>query len=232
MSTSSSSLVRLLSFGAKLAVALAAPPLAFGYALSALSISHAIHDAPGRAGAIVAGACGFAVAWALARRRASARQSLDFLQTLEHELTHALAAALCLRPPRSLRASAHEGGELSFDGAENTFVLLAPYVVPTATLVALVLPAVLRPELAPAADAVVGAAYAYDLVSTLAEVSPRQTDLRRAGFLFSLLVVPAANAFVAFGVLAYASGGYPALLSYVTSGPTYALRMLGSLVSF
>ncbi len=62
------------------------------------------------------------------------KDPFGFLDTLEHELTHAIFGYLTLSPPQSLLATSEKGGEVQFHG-HNLLVALSPYFFPlTASL--------------------------------------------------------------------------------------------------
>lgn len=122
-------------------------------------------------------------------RRLGRSDPLDFVDTLEHELTHALMGYLTLAPPISLSATLQSGGEVQLKGA-NPLAALAPYFLPLWGLCAVLVGLVVRPGMQAAWNALVFfllGAFAYRLSR---EFHWRQSDLHRYGFLFSLLAVP------------------------------------------
>jgi len=69
---------------------------------------------------------------------------LEFLDTLEHELTHALVGYATFCPPVSLSASLKAGGEVELKGS-NPLAALAPYFLPLWCLTALALGLIIKP---------------------------------------------------------------------------------------
>ena len=113
---------------------------------------------------------------------------LEFIDTLEHELTHALLGYLTLSPPVSLSATLKSGGEVELKGS-NPLAALAPYFLPLWCLIALLIGLVVRPGTQEAWDILVFfllGAFAYRLGR---ELRWRQTDLHLYGFTFSILSV-------------------------------------------
>lgn len=117
-------------------------------------------------------------------RRLGKGNPLAFIDTLEHELTHALFGYLTLNPPLSLKASLDGDGEVLLKG-QNVFTLLAPYFFPLwmslSTLITVFLDAQFRAWGLTLTLALFGS-FAFRL---LAEFRWRQTDLQAYGFFFS-----------------------------------------------
>jgi hypothetical protein len=132
--------------------------------------------------AFYAGVGGLALRMLLTRWRK--RDPLEFVDTLEHELTHALAGALTLAPPVSLKATLRKGGEVELK-RNNPVAALAPYFLPLYASFASVLTLVLEPGLLAYGKIVVGlllGSFAYRLGR---ELHLGQTDLREYGLIFS-----------------------------------------------
>lgn len=136
-------------------------------------------------------------------RRLGKANPMAFIDTLEHELTHALFGYLTLNPPLSLKASLDGDGEVLLKG-QNIFTLLAPYFFPLwmslTALITIFLDAQFRAWGMSLTLALFGS-FAFRL---MAEFRWRQTDLQTYGFFFSTGVV--------FTLLALCLGSLFALL--------------------
>lgn len=111
---------------------------------------------------------------------------LEFIDTLEHELTHALVGYLTFSPPVSLSADLRGGGEVQLKGS-NPLAALAPYYLPLWCLIAVGLGLLIRASTQEAWNILVFVllgAFAYRLSR---EYRWRQTDLHVYGFTFSTL---------------------------------------------
>jgi hypothetical protein len=111
-----------------------------------------------------------------------------FLDTLEHELTHALIGYLTFCPPVSLSATLKSGGEVELKGA-NPLAVLAPYFLPLWGLAAALAGLAVKPGIQGAWTHAV-----FFLIGCFAwrlsrEYGWRQTDLHAYGFVFSTLAV-------------------------------------------
>ena len=129
------------------------------------------------------------------------------LSTLEHELTHALFAVLTLHRVVGMRTTWNSGGHLKFMGRGNWLITVAPYFFPTVCFVLILLAAIVPPLRSSIVDALIGAAFAYHVTSTMRETHPGQTDLQSSGFLFCFAFLPTANLISNGLVLAYSFGG-------------------------
>jgi hypothetical protein len=121
-------------------------------------------------------------------RRFDKDDPFDFLDTLEHELTHALVGYLTFSPPISLSASLKAGGEVQLRGS-NPLAALAPYFLPLWCSLLMLLGLIVRPGMQAGWSNLIFFMlgwYAYRLAK---EYRWRQTDLHIYGFLFSTLTV-------------------------------------------
>lgn len=143
-----------------------------------------------------------------------------WLSTLEHELTHALFALLTFHRVVGIRTTWRSGGHIRYIGKGNWLITLAPYFFPTICLLVLPVFALLPVLETQIGDAILGAAFAYHVTSTIRETHLGQSDLRKAGHLFSLMVLPALNLVTHGIVLAWCHGGNAGLLSF--------LRLIGA----
>ncbi|MEO6098172.1 MAG: hypothetical protein ABIW76_21905, partial [Fibrobacteria bacterium] len=96
-----------------------------------------------------AGGIAFRFIFAALLRRLGRDDPLEFIDTLEHELTHALAGYATFCPPVSLSASLKAGGEVELQGT-NILAVLAPYFLPLWCLLAMLLGLVVKPGMQPA----------------------------------------------------------------------------------
>ncbi|MCA9266920.1 MAG: hypothetical protein KDA41_00540 [Planctomycetales bacterium] len=173
-------------------------------------------EEPATLRAFVLGFVGYAALWRLVLRR---RLLGTFFSTLEHELTHALFAWATLHRVVELRSTFRQGGHVRFRGAGNWLITLAPYFFPTLSVAIIAVGWLLPNGWLTAADAALGAATAYHIVSTFHETHLGQSDLRKAGLLFSLCWLPTAN------VLAYA-----AIVAFCHAGPAGLTHLLADLL--
>jgi hypothetical protein len=154
----------------------------------------------------------------------------SLVATFEHEVTHALAAWATLHRVTGLRATWRSGGHMTYLGRGNFLIALAPYFLPTLALVAGLLFALVPGEQATARRAVLGAALAYHLTSTLRELHPGQTDLREAGHAFCWAFLPTANLLATGGVVPFAHGGLGSLGAYLADALARTADLVGRVV--
>jgi len=136
---------------------------------------------------------------------------------LEHELTHALFAWATFHRVVAFRATVRSGGHVQILGRGNWLITVAPYFVPTASLLAIVALGWLPSRYLLYGNVGLGATIAYHVVSTVSETHRHQPDLARAGWLFSGLFLPSANLISLGIVVSYAAGLHP--LAHMTEVP-------------
>jgi len=116
---------------------------------------------------------------------------LELIDTLEHELTHAVVGTLTFAPPVSLTATLRGGGEVELRRS-NPLAALAPYCLPLYAFVFALLTLALKPEwtgYGRLAVAFLLGSFAHRL---LREFHFGQTDFREFGFVFSMVFIAGA----------------------------------------
>jgi hypothetical protein len=169
---------------------------------------------------------GGAVAYALLWWWFIRHSRITFLQTLEHELTHALFALTTLHRVTRLRAAWSRGGHIEFVGSGNWLITAAPYFFPTVCVVLLPICAIVPGLTTWWGDILLGAAFAYHVTSTLRETHPGQSDLKQLGWLFCLAFLPTANLVALGSLLAFAHGGTASLWQFLASSGVSAMSIL------
>ena len=131
------------------------------------------------------------------------KRSRHHLVIFEHELTHWLFALLTLHRVSGLRASMRGGGHVGYVGRGNWLIAIAPFVVPTFSLIVIALAGWMHsPRML---SALLGATLAWNVIANWSRHHRHHGDHREAGRVFSFLFVACANAFVLGLVLAYAT---------------------------
>jgi hypothetical protein len=197
-------LLRLATWGLNIALPFIA--LAFGRQLLGI-VKRAALTSP-RPLMFLLGGISFLPCWWLAR--SYMRRPLDYLSTLEHELTHILVGLLFFKRPLSLRVSARAGGDVVLTGG-NLWITLAPYYLPTISMLLLALGVVLPPKYQPQLLAALGASAIFHILSTWTELGVMQSDFKKAGILQTVWLLPVANLLLYGSIVAYVlenSGGF------------------------
>ena len=191
-----------------------------GLVLALVEVVRVIARAPQPCLAFLAGAGICAAVWYLLFRR---RTVGNFIVVLEHELTHALFAWLTFHRVVGFRATLRRGGHVRYTGRGNWLISIAPYFVPTLSIVAIAVLSWLPERYLTYGSAALGATFAYHLLSTWSETHRHQTDLQEVGLVFSAVFLLAANALVYGLILGFACGVRP--LEYLghVPGPTLEL---------
>jgi hypothetical protein len=145
------------------------------------------------------GITGYVIFTLLLRRFTRSRMMWS---TFEHELTHALLCLLTLTPVHSLQAANKADEKRGFLGcvfhegtgpARGILIGLAPYFVPTYTLLLMLFMPFLHEEALPIFKGVLGFSFGYHLLSTWKETGSYQSDLQKQGLRFSYVFIIATN---------------------------------------
>lgn len=197
---------------------LAAPFLFVGFGLAMLRAVSEFSMSKERWLAFLIGAAIFFPCLFLARRLFPS--VWNYLETLEHELTHLLIGLIFLKIPVGIRVSAHEGGEvrqIGLGSTGQTWVALAPYFFPTISLAVLIF-AYFTDLKTPLLLGLLGWTTAFHLISNWGETSFRQPDLQKAGILKTILILPVMNLICYGAVLAFVAGGSKGFGSFWLEG--------------
>lgn len=137
---------------------------------------------------------------------------------LEHEITHSLVGLLFFRPIRSLAAD-QTGGVVTFSGQPINFVIvLAPYFLPTTSMLWLAGYAVFKPEFLTTYLAVLGFCTGYHVTSNFQEFHLKQPDIQQSGVLFSVAFCLAASLMFLGFIFAVAAAGPANGVSFIEGG--------------
>ena len=155
----------------------------------------------------------------------------NYLQTLEHELTHLLVGLVFLKIPVGIRVSAHSGGEvrqIGFGAIGQTWISLAPYFFPTVSIFVVVLAYFIGAN-SRIMPGLLGFSTAFHLVTNWAETSFRQTDLQKAGLVKTILILPVMNTICYGSILAFVAGGDKGFGAFWFEGVSSSLKLFGRL---
>ena len=192
-------------------VALLLPVTIVPTAGACLSLVQSMVFAPGPILPFSVGLLAYLALWIATIRR----WRTTWLSTLEHELTHALFALLTFHPVVEIRTTWRSGGQMRYRGKGNWLITLSPYFFPTICMLLLSVLALVPVLFSQTGEVLVGAAFGYHLTSTVRETHAGQSDLREAGYLFSLLVLPGLFLLTHGVVLAWCYGGNVGLAGFL-----------------
>ena len=174
----------------------------------------------------ILGFVGYVVGWWLLFRKRSWGSAFS---TLEHELTHALFAVLTFHRVKSIKTTWDQGGVMHFEGGGNWLIMIAPYFVPTLSLVVMAVMFFLDDGGPRWLHIGLGATVSYHATSTWIETHREQTDLQEVGFLFAFLFLPAANVLSYGLIFAVVVGGWHTGSGYLSAACSSALALASRL---
>jgi hypothetical protein len=149
---------------------------------------------------LLVGAGGFLAVWLLILRP---RRSLHFLVTIEHELTHALVAGLTLHRVSGLGLALRSGGHARYEGRGNWWIAIAPFLVPTFSLLVVAASVWLHEHRI--LGGLLGFTLAWNVVGNWSSTHRHHGDHREVGPIAAFLIVACANMLVLGLLLAYAT---------------------------
>lgn len=142
---------------------------------------------------------------------------IDFLETLEHELTHAAAALAMFQMPGRLVVDPEGGGEKA--GVTETvgcfWVALAPYFLPLFTLPLLSLKLIVSSPFDQVVDFLIGFTLAFHFVRLIKDLRVKQSDIVDTGTIFSVVVSVFLNLLFLIVVLTFVTESYSEIPAYI-----------------
>lgn len=173
------------------------PPAVRSFAYIALIV----FEGAARLGPFLIGMFGYLFLWQVLFRR---RQTGSFLSTLEHECTHALVAFLTLHGVTGMRVTWNQGGHVRYTRGEgNWLITIAPYFIPTISIIAVLLASFVPPQHETITQGLIGASVGFHLGSSYLETHDTQSDLIKVGYSFCCFFLPTANLLVYALLLAF-----------------------------
>ncbi len=150
------------------------------------------------------------------------------ISTFEHELTHVLVALLFFRRIHKFIVTSKRGGQVqysgNFGGEFGTLLIgLAPYYLPTLTLISVLIRPFLPPVWFPWYDGFIGATLAFHIFSTVDETKlswtkhtftgagdnrKTKSDIGKVGYIFAFLVITGFGIFLLGLSLQLIGSGY------------------------
>lgn len=147
------------------------------------------------------------------------KHKIGFIETLVHELTHAVAALTIFQMPRKLVVDPDLGGGRAgvVETAGCFWVALAPYFLPLVTLPFLLIEPVIPSPFDKAVDFLIGFTLAFHLLRVFKDLRVKQTDITTTGTIFSAAVLIALNLIFLVIILAVVTGNYSGIWDYIKS---------------
>jgi hypothetical protein len=197
-------LIDLLLTFLKWPIAVAAVVLLPGAAMTLWEGLRVVAAHPGPIWYFLVGAAGYVLLFQVVLTRITRFGS--YLSTFEHELTHAIVALVTVHKIRDFKVTRRAGGHVQVLGG-NWVISIAPYFVPTLSILLMFAMHFLPPAALQWADLALGASVGYHFLSTMRETHRSQPDLQRTGRGFALLFLPTANLIMYGLVIAFAHRG-------------------------
>jgi hypothetical protein len=155
-------------------------------------------------------------------------KKLPILPVLEHELTHLAAALLLFRQPLSLSAGKGRG-EVVYTGRGSVIIRLAPYVVPTFTIVLLCIGPFIADHYQRSFLVLLGSTWAFHVLTALEETRPYQPDLREGGLFVSFCAVIFLDLVFYFGTALWSVGGASLVVDWLSLSLVALRELTGAL---
>ncbi len=135
------------------------------------------------------------------------------MQVLAHELSHAFFAFITGHKVKHIKLNADDsGGETEFIGEGNWLITVAPYFFPLFALIYMILMCFLPEQII--WHGMLGFFLSYHIDSVAAQIHEKQTDFPKAGYVFCLMFLPAANLWTIGSILAFNAKGWGGVETY------------------
>jgi hypothetical protein len=166
---------------------------------------------------------------------------VEFMETVAHEMTHALVGLPFNGLPDAMKASSDKGGETGWENANGggCLIAMAPYTFPLLTLLVLPLALLTLPGIpwaAQAVDMLIGGTLALHYIRLSVQMHPKQTDWRYTGFPSGAAIALTSQLVWLVLVLGIVAGNPEAIADYFTAAlvgiPLYYGRAWEALLAF
>jgi hypothetical protein len=155
---------------------------------------------------------------------------LRFFQNFEHELTHLLVGLIFFKRPRAIFASENEGGLVSLYGG-NFIITLAPYFLPTFSLLILPFFLLFQVTFHGYLYVILGFLTGYHVISTCEEFNFRQPDIQVSGRIFSIVFCLLGNIVMLGFIFAFAKDGFSAGWEFLKSAFNIGVATISALLT-
>lgn len=155
------------------------------------------------------------------------------MQIISHELTHTFFAYLTFHNAGRIRLNPDgSGGSMTLKGRGNWVITLAPYFFPLfAFFYMLLMPFLFKLTTETwLIYGIFGYFIAYYWATVLEQIHPKQTDIIREGYVFSIIVIIAANLYTTGIMLAFASKLWQGVEIYLSLVMKLNMEYVGKLI--
>jgi hypothetical protein len=162
-------------------------------------------------------------------------RKVSVVSTFEHELTHALVALLFFRRIHKFIVTRNRGGQVQYSGNfggqfGDLMIGLAPYFLPTFTLISALVRPFLPANWFPWFDGFIGFTFAYHFLSNIEETrlswtkrsftgagdrQKTKSDIGKTGYILAFLVILGFGLFLYGMIFHLISSGYPGLWAFI-----------------
>ncbi len=143
------------------------------------------------------------------------KKHLEFLETFEHELAHAITSLLFFNKVKLFGAASDGTGVVWASRRMNAMILLAPYFLPVFTLPMIFTKPYLSFSYQPALDFAIGVTLGFHFIGLIKEFKAHQTDIQKVGMTLSYLLVIFFNAFFLVLIISMVFADSSFFLDYV-----------------
>ncbi len=154
------------------------------------------------------------------------RKKPSFFATFEHELTHNIWALFTFNKPAGFHINNDGTGMFEYYGKSNFLQMLGPYVTLTISYILIPFYYILIEPARPYYFLVLGLATGYHTASTIKETGFFQTDIKRQGYLFSMVFIIIGNIFSYGLLLAFVINRHTGMWEFLNTGFIQAWELL------
>lgn len=157
-------------------------------------------------------------------------RKIIFIETFEHELCHTVMAWLTFQKVVSFNANASGSGNITHT-SDNFLIALAPYFFPIFTIPLIIIRPFIISSVQEYFNFFIGFTLAFHYMGLLKEFRPVQPDIKKSGFIFSIVVSLFFNLIFTVISMAFASGAYKNVWLYLKDSAVKSVVYYKSIAS-
>jgi hypothetical protein len=158
---------------------------------------------------------------------------LEFINVVDHEMTHSLFALIFQRKVVELYANSNGTGHVMYESETSALsarlTSLAPYLISVGTILIITIQLIGASQFFIPLTLLGGVVTGFRTISLFKDARPHQTDFARTGYSWAIILVITSYLFFILIELAYANGGTVSIVNMVRGGANSTFEQISFL---